>query len=203
MESKPTRLATLVIYGSLTVIGFGIGWLVGLSVSPVVSIVITSLTGSVAAIVAVLTGLENEPRWSVNPLPTAVLVAAILVGSLLGLRARNDNWFGQDMAVMARRWQAAGLEMSQADIVGRLFESQYPANGAPASEGMAYSIPGESVLFSVSATECDRLFGRSGEILRDEVRLLTDPQMRQLAEIVPDVQTLERIVVEVLCVEQE
>jgi hypothetical protein len=201
MESKPTRLATLVIYGSLTVIGFGIGWLVGLSVSPVVSIVITSLTGSVAAIVAVLTGLENEPRWSVNPLPTAVLVAAILVGSLLGLRARNDNWFGQDMAVMARRWQAAGLEMSQADIVGRLFESQYPATGAPASGTGASAIRSQSVLFSVSATECDRLFGRSGEILRDEVRLLTDPQMRQLAEIVPDVQTLERIVVEVLCVE--
>ena len=40
--------------------GFGIGWLAGLSVSPVVSIVLTSITGIVATIIAALNGVKEE-----------------------------------------------------------------------------------------------------------------------------------------------
>lgn len=70
---------------ALVVTGFGIGWLAGLSVSPVVSIVITSVTGSVATIVAALSGVKDElldretspntvRRWlrGVTPVPCVV-----------------------------------------------------------------------------------------------------------------------------------
>ena len=40
--------------------GLGIGWLTGLSVSPVVSIVITSVTGAAAAIVAALSVFKDK-----------------------------------------------------------------------------------------------------------------------------------------------
>lgn len=43
-DSKQTRAGVIT---ALVVTGFGIGWLAGLSVSPVVSIVITSVTGVV------------------------------------------------------------------------------------------------------------------------------------------------------------
>jgi hypothetical protein len=50
----------LVNASPLLIIGVGIGWLIGLSVSPVVSIVITSVAGSAAAIVVALSGLEGK-----------------------------------------------------------------------------------------------------------------------------------------------
>ena len=55
--SKQPRTA---IIAALVVTGFGIGWLAGLSVSPVVSIVLTSVTGVAAAAVTALSGLKEE-----------------------------------------------------------------------------------------------------------------------------------------------
>ena len=43
--SEATK-ARLGVIAALVVTGFGIGWLAGLSVSPVVSIVISSMTGA-------------------------------------------------------------------------------------------------------------------------------------------------------------
>ncbi|MFZ4660329.1 MAG: hypothetical protein ACOYNY_25185 [Caldilineaceae bacterium] len=56
-ETTKTRLGVIT---ALVVTGFGIGWLAGLSVSPVVSIVLTMVTGSVATIIAALSGVKEE-----------------------------------------------------------------------------------------------------------------------------------------------
>lgn len=83
---------------ALMVTGFGIGWLAGLSVSPVVSIVITSVTGSVATIIAALSGVKEEfldaetssttvRRFlkAVTPAPLAWLVVGLIVGASIGI----------------------------------------------------------------------------------------------------------------------
>lgn len=122
---------------ALVVTGFGIGWLAGLAVSPVVSIVITSVLGTVAAVVAVLSGLEStspagEKTATLrqflglhpNPWPVALLVIGITLGSVFGILARNYNWLGSDLSSELNKWARADLENNAVAL--RIFELQYP-----------------------------------------------------------------------------
>ena len=108
----------------LLITGLGSAGLMGLSVSPVVSIVITSVTGSAAAIIAALSGLEEKSesakrqQTKVNlSAPDGILVhcrsptgfVGILVGSMLGIRARNQSWLGSAVAGEITQWTSAGL----------------------------------------------------------------------------------------------
>ncbi len=128
---------------ALVVTGFGIGWLAGLSVSPVVSIVIASVTGSVATIIAALSGVKEELLdaesssatlrrllRAVTPVPIAWLMVGLIVGSLVGIKARNYNWFGPPpsmiLAQEVDKWAAYGLD--QQFIARQLFEVQYGVN---------------------------------------------------------------------------
>lgn len=116
----------------LLVCGIGIGWLAGLSVSPVIAQILSSLLGMVAALVAVLCGIEWPPGRrgdaiadqsppepskslsrhlaSLNALPIAVVIAGLVGGSLLGMTARTHDWFGMDPAREAEQWTRLGLE---------------------------------------------------------------------------------------------
>jgi len=127
---------------SLLATGLGIGWLVGLSTSPVVLIVITSLTGSAAAIVAAMSGLEKNPetagntsqnhnyQWKVNPIPIAMLVIGIVIGSAGGIYVRNQNLLGNSNSQLAdeiKQWSDAGLDKTE--VARRLFENRYSYRG--------------------------------------------------------------------------
>ncbi len=75
---------------SLIGIGLGIGWLVGLSVSPVVGGVIASLLSIAAGLVVVKKALTREgglpEAW-----PTALLVVGIAAGATVGILARTHR----------------------------------------------------------------------------------------------------------------
>lgn len=138
MQKRAANPSKLMVVTCLGMTGFGIGWLIGLSVSPVVSIVITSITGAAAAVVAALSGLHDQYtdgnvserpsaqplRWTVNPLPLALLMLGTVIGTLLGIPARNYNWLGSDLSAELQKWSAAGLD--QKEVARRLFEIQYP-----------------------------------------------------------------------------
>jgi hypothetical protein len=133
-ETTKTRLGVI---AALVVTGFGIGWLAGLSVSPVVSIVISSVLGTAAAVVAVVSGLEPTATdgEKTAPLrqflglqpkawPLMWLVVGIAVGAMVGIRARNYHWFGSDLSSELAKWEAA--DPANNAIARRLFELQYP-----------------------------------------------------------------------------
>jgi hypothetical protein len=83
---------------SLIVIGLGVGWLTGLSVSPVVSGVIAALLGIAGGIV---TGLRTpkhsradgsaEPQTPIDARPAALLVVGVVVGATLGILVRTHH----------------------------------------------------------------------------------------------------------------
>ena len=124
--SKQTRAD---IPFALVVTGFGIGWLAGLSVSPVVSIVITSVTGVAAAVVTALSGLKEDPADpkakerrrlpQIEVWPLAVLLVGMLIGSTLGILARNNHLFGSDITSEIQKWAAADIPKEA--VVDRLF----------------------------------------------------------------------------------
>ncbi len=195
--------ARIITTTSLFLIGAGVGWLVGLSVSPVVSIVLTSVMGTVAALVAALSGLDVEgqsPRFQVNPVPIAVLIVGIIAGSLLGLRARNANWLGYTLQQEVARWQTAGLELHESAILLRLFEREYPtAAGEPVTKTVPTPLGAGTYLFAVEAQECAQLLLASDEDLAPLFLTLADERLHRLPEIIVDDAVLACYVKEVLC----
>lgn len=117
MGIPPPKWSLAGTISALLVTGFGIGWLAGLSVSPVVSIVITSVTGSIAAIVAALSGVKADGSVSKERIrlpniavwPLSVLIVGILIGSTLGILARNRQSLGSDISSEIEKWKAIGV----------------------------------------------------------------------------------------------
>jgi hypothetical protein len=126
--SEATK-ARLGVITALVVTGFGIGWLAGLSVSPVVSIVITSVTGVAAAVVTALSGLKEDPADpkvkerrrlpQIEVWPLAILLVGMLIGSTLGILARNNHFFGSDVTSEIQKWAAA--DVPKEAVIDRLF----------------------------------------------------------------------------------
>jgi len=189
----------------LLITGFGVGWMVGLSVSPVVSIVITSVVGSAAGIVGGLSGLEEQPKWKINPWPIALLILGMVLGSIFGIQARTKDWFGTDVSDEIATWQATGLQMSPEKIAERLFERTYPADSAQSSSAPPSAealMAANTVLFSaaVSADECDSFKFLFGNDLRIKLELSTDnDKLPRLAAIISDNDDLEWVIKEVIC----
>jgi hypothetical protein len=197
----------------LIITGIGIGWLIGLSVSPVVSIVITSIMGSVVALIAAMSGLEkkgsddNAGQWQVNPIPLAMLMIGLFFGSIAGISARNASWLGSDISAEIARWSKAGLTetgtgVTEEDLLLRLYHSQYPTDTQTISTPLPdVSTTSRTVLFAaVGPTECDSLYRsltKSPDDFLDEIEKTEG--LKKLPTIVNDSETLEKIITEVIC----
>lgn len=139
--------------------GLCIGWLAGLSVSPVLSTVMMTILGLAAG---GATGFHFSKRdSSITALSvlalTASLLGGIAVGAPVGIVARTNNWFGAPMSA-----HGPG-EIPQDELAQR-----------QATAG----------LFSIKSSECAELLSsasRSEEELRRVLRASKDPRLSQLA----------------------
>lgn len=129
-RKNATMRRNLFSIGMLMVIGIGIGWLAGLSVSPVISVVITSVIGVAAATVTALSGLKSESskaepsqtlHLQVEVWPLAVLVFFVVIGSGLGIVARNRHLFGSDVSSEIKKW--TDEDVPRDAVIDRLFGS--------------------------------------------------------------------------------
>ena len=130
----------------LLISGLGIGWLIGLSVSPVLHIIVGSIIALVAAAVGSLIGLRRESEDSaqppgsdmrssvvpspknilpITPLPLTILVIGLVIGSSVGIYARTNGFFGPNPQRFARQWAGTGLD--EKEIQKRLFNHLYPS----------------------------------------------------------------------------
>jgi len=79
---------------SLIIIGLGIGWLAGLSVTPVIVSIIVALFGVIAPLIAILVGVTPKNEQRINLLPIALLIVGLALGSILGIFTRTHNLLG-------------------------------------------------------------------------------------------------------------
>jgi len=90
--------------------GLGIGWLVGMSVSPVLAVVVTSLLAAAAAAASVLSGIQkSETDRSLNVIPVFVLILGIVAGSVVGVLTRTRSWLSaptDDPTPTVLKWSA-------------------------------------------------------------------------------------------------
>ena len=211
MEQRNGLWANVLLFLALITIGLGIGWLIGLSISPVVSIVIASVTGSAAAIIATLSGAQDRedksdgershPIPSITPWPLAFLIIGIVIGSIVGMMARNQNWLGSDLSFEINMWTDMGLEREK--VVQTLFEKKY----APNSEALKNGGGGTNgttpytgtFLFAITADECKNLLFLTGpNELRETMADSHDDKVKKLSEIEADPDIMTEVI-RVLC----
>ena len=123
----------------LLISGLSVGWLMGLSVSPVIQTILTSLLTIVIGITSALAGIslvqtqdsnadgtpaKRRPRVIFDPLPIMGLALGIAMGSALGVYARTNNWLGPKKNSFYEEWQDTGL--TKEEVTRRVFDSLYP-----------------------------------------------------------------------------
>ena len=197
----------------LLIVGAGVGWLVGMSVSPVVSIVITSVTATAAAIIAVLSGLEDTRSLETDDLhnnikyvpkrvrvgPLVALVIGIVLGAAVGLSSRSSSVFGSDLDAEISKWTKYGR--TQKDVADILFAAAYPQTGSDAAPNRSWAGDPIGVLFGSSAdlaSACISLTSLEGAELRKFAKGSSLEGVRQIADAVEDPATL-KAVLEVIC----
>jgi len=171
----------------LLIIGVGVGWLIGLSVSPVLFIILGSVIALVAGVVGALVGLdpdsgdktESDPEnpsktlysrkslIPISPLPLTTLVIGLGIGSTTGIYVRTNDIFGADPQRFVRKWSGAGL--GEQEIQRRLFDQLYP----PRTGTEHLTSAGDTSPASVNSTgspESDPTIGISEGIKRKSSR---------------------------------
>src|ERR1043165_525717 len=138
-------LASFYIF-CLFISGTGVGWLLGLSVSPVLHIIVASVIALTVGVVGALAGLEGHPKSDVaekdsqhseisiptnkrsvkiNPFPITALIIGLVVGACFGVYTRTNELLCADPQRLAQRWNGvSGLD--EANIKRRLFDHLYP-----------------------------------------------------------------------------
>lgn len=134
---------------AVLMIGLGTGWLSGLSVSPVITGIITSLLGIGSGLVVGLQSVmqdksENDNRIKrLNAIPGALLVCGLAAGATLGMVSRTHHFFEPGRGI---RKDSVGVSALHAGE-----QAYYSAT--------TVETPYKGVLFAAQEGECGRLIG--------------------------------------------
>src|SRR5437868_6089769 len=121
---------------ALLISGLSLGWLVGLSVSPVMHLIVGGVLTLVTAAVGASESLRSlqmrgeqnassSPRQTYSAVPLALVLIGIAVGSSVGLFARSNDWFAPTVERFSRRWNNTGFGGPY--LAQRLFQELHPA----------------------------------------------------------------------------
>jgi hypothetical protein len=146
-DSKTVRIfhrnkVSFVTSVCLAVAAASVGWLIGLSTSPVLHVIVGSVVALVLSVVCSFAGVQlrtvpteehsnadsmphGPPKTgtTVNPLPIAIFSLRLALGATVGIVARTNELFGPNVGKFVRRWQGVGL--SDAELKRRLFDQLY------------------------------------------------------------------------------
>src|SRR5947209_2819525 len=92
--------------------GLGLGWLIGLSVSPTIANTVAAVLALIVTITGVVSGVKaaEQPARaskfpiSVDVVPVSFLVIGLAVGSSMGVYARSNDLLGPDLTLFTRKW---------------------------------------------------------------------------------------------------
>ncbi|MFL5351078.1 hypothetical protein [Archangium sp.] len=123
---------------ALVAAGLGVGWLMGLSVSPVLLTVITGIVAVASSVISALAGLKPEETAGgsqgkarnlslpkATAVPLGIFISTLAIGASLGVWARTHQWLAPHTREVAEQWEKVGV--SRREVVRRLFEQQFPA----------------------------------------------------------------------------
>jgi len=113
----------------VVVIGGSLGWLSGLSSSPLLSVAMPVLLTLIASALAAV-GLIRKPAADSPPaisiFTIAVFSFGLAAGASLGTMARLGDWFAPDPAHAIQRWARWRDIVPHDEVVRRVFERTLP-----------------------------------------------------------------------------
>ena len=113
----------------VVVIGASLGWLSGLSSSPLLSVAMPVLLTLVASALAAV-GLMRKPAADTPPAISIYTIAVfsfgLAGGAALGTVARLGDWFAPDPAHVIERWTRWRDVIPHDEVVRRVFERTLP-----------------------------------------------------------------------------
>ena len=153
---------------SLIVIGLGIGWLIGLSITPGTTLtVITSIMTVVVLLITVVSGLESKVlenehlKWKVSSIPIVFFVIGLAGGASVGVYARTHNWLGVD---------------------------------SPLTQGKSDNSSTSGGLFAGKNKECKNLLSYEGDELLEQLEYSTIKIFNELPSVISDSKLLHKLI---------
>jgi hypothetical protein len=190
MFDTKTLWNTITQSASILSIGLAVGWLTGLSLSPVVGQVLGAVLGIAGGIVVSLRTLKSErPEadkahiLSIDALPAALLIVGIALGAPLGIMARTHEVFLPSRFRTVAPPVSPGKESSHVEV--------------PQPAGVNENGPG---LYDKHTTECGEFLGVKD---RDEIlqKTMLDSESKWAVTLAKNEKNpaVLRSVVEALC----
>jgi hypothetical protein len=200
--------------------GLSIGWLVGLSVSPVLQVVVGSIVAGICGIAATARASgessEHESATPYQGVATLSIAGAVLLsigvaaGSSVGLLARTHDLFGAVEQQEVNRWLKTGLP--ERAIYQRLFDHAYPPSVQPEAKSAGPTVNEvksstaadfhNGVLFSAdieSEVNCKTLITLSPDDARRALALSPDARLRHFAASTKDPRAFQVFLRNFLC----
>lgn len=113
----------------VVLIGASLGWLSGLSISPLLSVAMPVLLTLVASALAAV-GLIRKPAADTPPAVSIYTIAVfsfgLAGGDALGTTARLGDWFAPDPEHAIERWARWRDVIPHEEVVRRVFERTLP-----------------------------------------------------------------------------
>ena len=193
---------------SILISGLGIGWLVGMSVSPVLSIVLTSIVGLISTIIAAFSGLSHQENSNTDkissskskiitiasPLALAILIFGIVFGSLVSNYYRVFVMNPKSILAEINFWTSQGIPKNK--VAELLLKHRLEPDSV-------YSKASTPVLFSNFTAEGRELLAqskRSQEKFQLSIRRAS-LKMRKLYDLINEYETFKSVL-EILAYEQ-
>ncbi len=191
--------------------GIFVGWLAGLSVSPVLQIILTSLLALAISVISLLIGirpresgsiiLSDKLKNSVNPFPLVFLAIGISTGATFGLYARTNSFFGVDAKHLKADLEKAGFSSDsatkyvQAYVIGLLFEKEkaVPPIDKKETEKVISHLGSNPVLYASNSTFCDIMRSKHGKDLLGFLKAQQDSNINKFLVISQDSISIEAL----------
>lgn len=113
----------------IVAIGASIGWLSGLSTSPLLSVAVPVLLTLIASALAAVRMIRNpaaDPPPAISIYAIAVFSFGLAAGATLGTMARLGDWFAPDPVHAIERWARWRDIVPHEEVVRRVFERTLP-----------------------------------------------------------------------------
>jgi len=154
---------------SFLLAGLSVGWLAGLSVSPVLATILTAVLGALVGVTVAKKAVEEASTPILQAWPLAIFLFGVAAFAPLGIVVRTHG-------MLERR------------------NDSPTTTGSQDSDHDAASRAGQGVLFATSTDQCERLTGSTPSRLRTNLRTSSLPWARAIEANVDDESALERIV---------
>ena len=115
---------------SLLFCGLSIGWLIGLSISPIIQTIIGSLLAIITSLLTLSFSIQEgqikdkitDKFGTINVLPLALFLVGLSFSATVGIYARTNEWLGVNPESYKRKWEMKDKDAS--GIIKNLYDKQ-------------------------------------------------------------------------------